>query len=361
MVDALNLLDLSAVPMAIALDKHGVVRAAGQPVESFLEQFINTDYTKDGALSRSSFQRAEEPNCNRMLMEIDSSDPRAWRGVADAYFHNGGALWLNRAISTYRRTVKMDESDARARFRLGVALQHRSESLKKFHGDAQAAIEQWGLALAMNPDQYIWRRRLQQYGPRSDKPYNFYFWIDQARKEIRQRGDEPVALDYEPTASEMAPPTTSTDVTVTVMLDRDPEARIQQDATPLVEIESVVTPAVVAPGKRIRVRVEFRLHATVKPFWNNEAEDLSVWIDLPTGFALGEGRLTFPNPTDAESQERRTLEFELVVPTVNEAMGFAMRAYALYYVCEKKSGKCRYLRQEFTINPAVDPSALDLR
>ena len=58
----------------------------------------------------------------------------------------------------------------------------------------QRAIDAWGQALAIDPNHYIWRRRIQQYGPRLIKPYPFYDWVEQAAREIRARGETPVEL-----------------------------------------------------------------------------------------------------------------------------------------------------------------------
>ena len=66
------------------------------------------------------------------------------------------------------------------------------------------AIDAWTKALSLNTDQYIWRRRIQQYGPRLEKPYDFYSWVKQARKEIEERREKPVKLVFEPMGTEIA-------------------------------------------------------------------------------------------------------------------------------------------------------------
>ena len=58
----------------------------------------------------------------------------------------------------------------------------------------------------MDPSNYIWRRRLQQYGPRLDKPYPFYDWIETARRELKARGIEPHPLRARLTGAEIAQP-----------------------------------------------------------------------------------------------------------------------------------------------------------
>ncbi len=68
------------------------------------------------------------------------------------------------------------------------------------------AVEAWKEARRRDPNQYIWRRRIQQYGPVLDKPYPFYHWVAQARREIRARGEQPLPLTVEPSGAELAEP-----------------------------------------------------------------------------------------------------------------------------------------------------------
>ena len=67
------------------------------------------------------------------------------------------------------------------------------DSVTSQAGDFQAAVDHWGAALRLNPNQYIYRRRIQQYGPRLTKPYPFYDWIKQARSDIAARGGTSLA------------------------------------------------------------------------------------------------------------------------------------------------------------------------
>ena len=56
------------------------------------------------------------------------------------------------------------------------------------------AVDFWSMALQEDPNQYIYRRRIQQYGARLGKPYPFYDWVESAQAEIRERGETPVDL-----------------------------------------------------------------------------------------------------------------------------------------------------------------------
>ncbi|MCH9001115.1 MAG: hypothetical protein IIC02_00955 [Planctomycetes bacterium] len=371
MVDSLDLLGVSAVPITVLIDEAGVVhkvRARTRDLEAFLSE------------PPVEFEEAatpQAPNLDKLRAHVsseDSSDLRdpanlnALRYFIDSVFLWGGPQRLDEAILIYQSTLAMHD-DATFAFHLGVALQSRYE---KSHepDDFARAIKAWSHALASDPNQYIWRRRIQQYGPRLDKPYNFYFWVEQARKEIKARGETPVRLAVEPAGSELAPPAkgrgadgdrSAASVATSAPSCRETNESLQRDDRSYVAIESIVTPARVRPGQRVRVRVGFQLNPKTRPYWNNEARELAVCLDPPPGLSLGEGSLVFPNPSKAETQEDRAVEFEVTIADEAQPGVVSIPAYALYYVCENKGGKCRYLRKDFAISIEIDPTAPTLR
>src|SRR5579863_2369784 len=91
--------------------------------------------------------------------------------------------------------------------------------------DFRAAVEAWGTALDLDPNQYIWRRRIQQYGPRLDKPYPFYDWVVAAEAAIRKRGEAPIVLPVRPDGAEIAQPIKSFATTREVPVNPDPKGR----------------------------------------------------------------------------------------------------------------------------------------
>ncbi len=369
-VDSLNLLDLAAVPVPVAIDEFGIVRLNRPSPASFAKEFLEQDYTAVNV--PQDYNRAEQVDpvaLHRAARQGGSAV--AYRALGDACFTATESNLHARAVWAYQKAIEIEPRDGRVHFRLGVALRRRSEGARRKDDDAQAAVASWGEALAINPNQYIWRRRIQQYGPRLDKPYDFYSWVAQARDDIKARGEEPIVLATEPAGSELiAPPrrrrkgrSASGPLSdgrgaVAEMKNPDPQGKINRDKAHMVNIEVVVTPARVQPGQRVRVRTTFRLHDKSRPYWNNEArEGLAMWVDPPKSCALGEGRLTYTNPPEAESQETRILEFELAVNKDAPPGEVTLPAYALYYVCQNKGGKCLYLRQDFDVRFVVDPQA----
>ena len=76
---------------------------------------------------------------------------------------------------------------------------------------------------------------MQQYGPRLDKPYAFYDWIDAARSELLARGETPIPLKVEPSGAEIAKPIKDGNFEVTPASMPDPDGRVQRAAPGLME------------------------------------------------------------------------------------------------------------------------------
>ncbi len=288
--------------------------------------------------------------------------PTAWREAGDAAFLFGaGEDALDRAVDAYAKAAAGDPEDARARFRLGVARRRRAESSRRQPGDAQGALAAWGEALALVPNQYIWRRRIQQYGPRLDKPYDFYFWVEEARAAIRARGEEPHPLGSEPRGSEIAAPRRAGDEEAARIPDPDPKGAILRDEAGRVAVEPAVAPASVRPGERVRVRLTFRLDATSRPWWNNEADPLTASLALPEDVTIEEAALVHPGSAEPETREVRVLEAELAIGAGVGEGELEIPGYALYNVCDDAGGVCRFLRLDFTVTVRVDRAAPKLR
>ncbi|MHC4548257.1 MAG: hypothetical protein ACYTEZ_05715 [Planctomycetota bacterium] len=319
LVDQLNLLDHRVVPIPMGIDENGVVthpRLSPEDLPAFLSRVV---------------EPSEMPEA-----------PLPHRLAGDGHFLAGK---LDAAIEAYR-----SEQGPRALFRLGVALRRRYESDGRRPGDGQAAVDAWTRALAARPDNYIWRRRIQQYGPRLDKPYNMFGWVEQARAEIRARGEEPVPLRVEPRGTELIG---RGPVPTVQAIDPDPERKVPIDPG-LVEVESIVAPSPVRPGHRARVRVVFRIR---DGWWNNESDPLTLHVEPAEPLTLMEGLLSHPNAGEPETKETRILEFEVEVAAGAPAGTHGVRAHALFNVCEDRGGVCRYLRRDFHVKVTVSPEA----
>jgi len=331
MVDPLNLLGVRVVPLTLLIDEHGIVRALNPrppDVRAFVEApaFDEPEVDVATAGETPTPEEALRRRGDRMALAA-LTDPQA----------------ATPAIALYEGLVARHPDDAWSHFKLGVLYRLRHDSPRRRPKDFARAIEHWSQALALNPNQYIWRRRIQQFGPRLDKPYPFYDWVETARREIAARGETPHPLRVEPRGSELAAP--QRDWTgATPRSEPDPQDRIERDTSGLIRIETIVVPATGRPGV---ARVHVQMTPTGDAHWNNETEPTVVWVRPPEGVEVSERGFATSMPSDsALSTETRTVEFEVRYPPDDPS---TVRGYALYFVCEGADAVCRYLRQDFEV------------
>lgn len=337
--DPINLLAARAVPMFVAIDEAGVV------IDSNLKTSELAAF-----LARPPNQATPSTPTVRFATSYDgrpvtSRQAGDWIDAGDHYLLWGDDSELSAAIECYEKAAQIQPDSGAAHFRLGVALRTRYDSGRGDPDDFQAAINAWGRALDIDPNQYIYRRRIQQYGPRLTKPYPFYDWVVRARSELSSQGQQPVKLISEPVGAEIAEPATDVQPAIGAYESPDPRGRIDQDLEKLVSLSVTVVPGTIAKGEAVRVHLELRPQGSAH--WNNEAEPLTIWIDVPDGCSVEKPLLLARQPEQPESSEIRSLDFEF--KTAKDTSLDTIRGYALYYVCEDQRGQCLYRRQNFEI------------
>ena len=358
--DAINLLGPQVVPIVVAIDEGGFVQSVN-PKPSEFDAFVAR-----APVLRETAKPSEKHLFNRhQLYEqtiLAAGAPRdAPRRRSSEDIANGLMLWgtdadLDDAIVHYQKAMVDDPTDA-IHFRLGVAYRRRYESGNRKPNDFGKAIRQWQHALDQNPNQYIWRRRIQQYGPRMTKPYAFYDWISQAKAEIATRGEIPIETHGTLTRAELAEPAVPAEFSPDPQTEPDPYGRIDADTQDLVNVRSTIVPPVATPGKTVRVFLDFEPNSQKQVHWTNDAGPAQLWVSCPNEDANAprvERSLWSVASKEAESggvtsDENRIVEFEVQIPTKVEMQKVKVSAYALYYICEGSSGTCQYLRKEVSI------------
>ncbi|MHC4991115.1 MAG: hypothetical protein ACYTGC_09060, partial [Planctomycetota bacterium] len=327
MVDSLDLLGLKVVPYTVLIDEAGIVRA-GRARPNQLEEFLAT------SVDAAPVGPTLRPDADALQAKAEAGNAEAQRAYADALLMWGDGDRISRAISRYQDILTQTPGDGETHFHLGVAYRRRYESPDRQDGDFIAAIRHWRAALDADPNHYIWRRRIQQYGPRLDKPYPFYDWVTQARQDISARGETPVTLPVEPTGSEFAMPQRRFSTEELEVTEPDPQARIQRDERGYISVEAVAVPHTSSKGRAARVHVVMRPNRKVDAHWNNEAEDLVLWVRPPAGLQIDRQRHVVSRPPRAVSDEVRAVEFEVRLPEGVETESLTLPLYALYYICE---------------------------
>lgn len=359
--DPINLIPTRAVPVVVAIDEHGVVQSTRPRPDWVRNEFIKTDYPEPASKpgpATDDVRFVPRPTPAQLAKPRPSLKTAmatvVWGGalyrqtVPGSDVRRDAAKYFDTAISLYDGVLAKEPENAVAHFGRGVALRMRSESSRRQSSDFQEAVNAWGRALDLDPNHYIYRRRIQQYGPRLTKPYPFYDWVTKARSEIAGRGEKPVKLEVEPGGAEIAKPSRSFDITADAV-NPDPNGQVNRDTKQLIQISTVTVPARTKPGGTVRLHLSFRPASGVH--WNNEAEPVQVWVDPPPGGTLQKTLSTLPLARTAESSEVRRTEIEVKIG-VNSAP-LHLQGYALYYACEEETGTCMFLRQDFRIQVAT--------
>ena len=340
LVDSLNLLGVTGAPVTVFIDEAGVIRSVN-PSKDSLPSFLRRDFSVHEGKKMSDTDLADVE-----ALLLASAPGSMERG--DFEFLWGGNGGVDRAIFAYRQALSGEEENAATLFRLGVAYRQRYDSDRRRANDFTHAVVHWSRALELNPNQYIWRRRIQQYGPRLAKPYSFYDWIHEARKAVEDRGELPVRLKVEPDGAEFASPSQSFAAAQSES-NPDPDEKIHQNSDRLIQIESAAVPGIVRPGEAVRVHVLLWPDKTRNAHWNNEAEDLTLWADAPEDWQVDKALHRYPPPLAAISAEPRKIEFEVKTSSKTTLPHESIQGYVLYSICEGDKGRCLYRRQNFEV------------
>lgn len=161
---------------------------------------------------------------------------------------------------------------------------------------------------------------------------------------------DPVTIQFPLSGSEIAQPMRRFLTDSEKASSPDPDGLLDRDTTGLIEVEAAVVPSRIRSGKSTRVHINFLPAESLQAHWNNEAEPLRVWVDLPEGWGTENPLLSAPQPEEIESVEMRHIDFGILTPAGLDPGTVPITAYALYYVCEGKNGTCQFLRKDIKIH-----------
>ena len=239
---------------------------------------------------------------------------------------------LDQAIESL---TQVETPNGLTQFQLGVAYRKRFDSAFRQQGDFANAVRHWQAALETQPNQYIWRRRIQQYGPLLDKPYPFYDWVDSARREIKNRGEEPAELSVPLAGAETASPRRP-DEGEPAVICQETQERILPGP---VNLTSVGVPSTQSskPAIRLHLRLEPDNQMPVK--WNDEAGPPQICLEnSPAASSLRILPATDSGP--------RKLELEL---RYDKRLPATITGSVLYNVCIGDEQQCVLRRSQFSV------------
>lgn len=341
--DPFNLTGTKVVPRVTLIDEHGIVRATRASIATFEEDFVHKTFPKPATAPPTAPKG--KPGT---LVEV----ARAKEGSSAHRYYDGmsALLWPagrdgERAKTDLLTYAEANPNDAAAQWRLGVAYRMRLDSLERSLGDFQHAVDQWRKGLELDPSHYIYRRRLEQYGPLLTKPYPFYPWVPEARKAL---GAEAPPLVAEPTGSEMAgkrvlgaesdsdtpPDTSKADTSVKDGLRI--EATIVWMATRKGQMAARVHLHLLPAGNRVML-------------WDASQGPVIVWIEAPEGpFELSGNRLEGKLHGKDPAEEIVEMDFEVQFEPGRKPW-FECSGYILYHARTEPRGPGRPFLQRFKV------------
>ena len=327
--DATASLNLQSVPIPLLIDEHGVVRST-RPRPGDLTQFV-----------KKSFEPAEATAAKKA---DDTAPGKATALIAtgNVYLHDIKQRDVEKAIDAFSQAVTADPSSGKAKFSLGVARRMRFDSADAKNGDFLAAAKLWSEALALNPNQYIWRRRIEQYGPRLGKPYPFYDWVDDAIASIKKRGQEPIKLTVNLTGSELAGPARAF-ASDTDAENPDPQSKITVVDADLVQLNASAVPAAVKPGSVVRLHLSLK---AMRGKWNHEAGPLQVWVNESSNGTPEKRLLEFGRENDGATNNVSNVDFEFKTNAASDRP--VVDGFVLFHFCDDE-GVCFFARKDFKI------------
>ena len=316
MMDPLNVMGVKAVPITLLVDQHGVIRYRN-PKAKDLKAFLQSDYPEE----KRKKSQPLSPEVEQALEAIQSEDIKKVQ-----------------TASQQLGAIKLSKKNAATAFQAGVL----ARWLYDHEGGPQTfqtAVEYWGKALEKIPSQYIWRRRIQQYGPRLDKPYPFYDWVKAARKDITNRNEVPTVLRVEPSGSEVAPPQRKNEP-----IRETREFSSAQDKLPNShEFLNVITTLIPHTDDQDKGRLHLRLTPTQKAHWSSDAQEVELWLQRKNGKTIFlSDSATFLKPDQETSSDHRTLEADVSPSQLDGG-----KLILFYSLCETDNAVCRFLKTEF--------------
>lgn len=340
--DPLDLSGITRLPMFVAIDEAGVVRAIQSNLDAIEKTFVRRAAPKKMS---PGVQVEEAALPDPKLTRRRAGDARmapAYRDHGDALVLSGTAKLLDEALTAYSHAIEMDPKDAWSFFRLGVAYRIRSERPERQPGDFQSAVDAWERAERLMPTCEDFKQRLQQYGPPAGRTAACFDWIPAARTELQRRGVKPVGLEIEPLAVEISLAETKAGS----RSHHPPPEKLVVDKNERVRVESTVVPA--ADRKHAN---STEVHLTLRPGgaeWFNRKDPVRIWMEKPASARLDRLYFEIPNPQSEVSDEERTVSFE--VETRGKSRGkTTLKGFAVYCLRAGDDHQHKTLRQDFKV------------
>ena len=143
MVDSLNLLEVTAVPLTFLIDEHGMIKARPRrpsEVEAWLEEPASEG---QAPISTARTTMPTEEDFRAQSAATENGNFETWMNFANDLFMWAGDNHVQHAVMAYERAAKIDPDNPLVDFRLGVSFRRGFDVESHDHADFQRAVEHW--------------------------------------------------------------------------------------------------------------------------------------------------------------------------------------------------------------------------
>src|SRR5438876_139318 len=116
LVDSLNLLGISAVPITLAIDEYGVIRLVNPKRDEIEAKFLNRTFEK--AANQASVKDIA-PDLQSLKQGTRQGTAEVWETYASALVEWAQTERLGEAIEAYERALRLEPESGPVHFRLG--------------------------------------------------------------------------------------------------------------------------------------------------------------------------------------------------------------------------------------------------
>jgi|CXWL01.1.fsa_nt_gi peroxiredoxin len=187
--DPLNTHEVRKLPTVIAIDEHGYVQDPHAKIETFESKFVNQTYPKPGKPAYYERDVLQDPRVTRRIVE-DTNAAEDWNRHGTSIILSWRPALLPEGVESFTKLTGKEPKSAVAYFRLGVAHLFRRASEFAQGDDLEGAQKALKKAAALSSSNEVFAQRLLVASGKDTGEK----WIKLARKEIKARGEKPVAL-----------------------------------------------------------------------------------------------------------------------------------------------------------------------
>lgn len=195
--DVINHCGVETLPLALYINEKGIIKQIDPEPEKLAKRLAKAKALKPREIPESDREQLVEPKITRRAAsEGRSADSLCIHG--DALVVAGQPPQIDEAIEVYKKATNEAPEMAKAWFGLGVAHHMRAKLNQSADpsaaDDGKAATAAWKKVRELAPDNQVFKIEIEEFKAKPAALKKLFEWVEEAKKEISDRGDKPVEV-----------------------------------------------------------------------------------------------------------------------------------------------------------------------